>query len=89
MANGLMGGACWLRPQLVVAFIVETFDTSLGAIEEVEETQNSGQLGWSPDRLGRSPGNADERFQEGLKGIPEARHQPHLPLLRQLNDDGS
>ncbi|MEJ2724641.1 MAG: polysaccharide biosynthesis tyrosine autokinase [Deltaproteobacteria bacterium] len=48
VATGAMGVIIGLVLGLVVAFIVETFDTSLGAIEEVEETLGTQVLGIVP-----------------------------------------
>ena len=46
--NGIMGVLIGLILGLVVAFIVETFDTSLGAIEDVEQTLGTQVLGVIP-----------------------------------------
>ena len=46
--NGIMGVLIGLVLGLVVAFIVETFDTSLGAIEDVEQTLGTQVLGVIP-----------------------------------------
>ena len=46
--TGAMGVVIGLVLGLVAAFIVETFDTSLGAIEDVEETLGSQVLGVVP-----------------------------------------
>jgi capsular exopolysaccharide synthesis family protein len=48
MATGAMGIMIGLVLGLVVAFVVETFDTSLGAIEDVEETLGTQVLGIVP-----------------------------------------
>jgi succinoglycan biosynthesis transport protein ExoP len=48
MATGAMGIIIGIVLGLVFAFIVETFDTSLGAIEDVEETLGAKVLGVIP-----------------------------------------
>ena len=48
MATGAMGIVIGIVLGLVFAFIVETFDTSLGAIEDVEETLGAKVLGVIP-----------------------------------------
>jgi capsular exopolysaccharide synthesis family protein len=54
---------------LVVAFIVETFDTSLGAIEEVEETLRTQVVGVVPQTdWSEVQEMLMERFPGGLKG---------------------
>jgi len=47
-ATGAMGVFIGLVLGLVIAFVVETFDTSLGAIEDVEETLGTHVLGVVP-----------------------------------------
>jgi capsular exopolysaccharide synthesis family protein len=49
VATGAMGLIIGLVLGLVIAFIVETFDTSLGAIEDVEQTLGTQVLGIIPD----------------------------------------
>lgn len=46
--TGAMGVAIGLVLGMIVAFVVETFDTSLGAIEDIEETLNTQVLGVIP-----------------------------------------
>ncbi len=59
-ATGTMGVIIGLILGMVLAFIVETFDTSLGAIEDVEETLGTQVLGVIP--------HGDEKLiQEGMK----------------------
>lgn len=59
-ATGTMGVIIGLILGMVLAFIVETFDTSLGAIEDVEETLGIQVLGVIP--------HGDEKLiQEGMK----------------------
>ena len=48
MATGVMGLMIGIVLGLVLAFIIETFDTSLGAIEDVEETLGAKVLGVIP-----------------------------------------
>lgn len=48
VAKGATGMAIGLVLGLIIAFIVETFDTSLGAIEDVEETLGTQVLGVIP-----------------------------------------
>ncbi|MEE9609698.1 MAG: polysaccharide biosynthesis tyrosine autokinase, partial [Desulfatiglandales bacterium] len=47
-ATGVMGALIGIVLGLVIAFIIETFDTSLGAIEDVEETLGTQVLGVIP-----------------------------------------
>ncbi|MBN2060813.1 MAG: SPOR domain-containing protein [Deltaproteobacteria bacterium] len=47
-ATGIMGAMIGIVLGLVLAFIIETFDTSLGAIEDVEETIGAKVLGVIP-----------------------------------------
>ena len=76
--NGAMGVVIGLVLGLVVAFIMETFDTSLGAIEEVEQTLGTQVLGVVPQA---DPGQVQEilteKFPEGIKGHPQ-RHAVNL-----------
>ena len=59
-ATGTMGVIIGLVLGMVLAFIVETFDTSLGAIEDVEETLGTQVLGVIP--------HGDEKLlHEGIK----------------------
>jgi uncharacterized protein involved in exopolysaccharide biosynthesis len=60
-STGAMGIIIGMVLGLVIAFIMETFDTSLGAIEDVEETLGMQVLGVIPQ--------ADDR-DEGLSQIP-------------------
>ena len=78
MANGLMGVLVGFVLSLVVAFIVETFDTSLGAIEEVEETLGTQVVGVVPQTdWAEVQGMLMERFPGGLKGHSQ-RHAINL-----------
>ncbi len=47
-SSGVLGAIIGVILSLVLAFIVETFDTSLGAIEDVEETLGLQVLGFIP-----------------------------------------
>jgi len=63
--TGIMGIVIGLVLGMVFAFIVETFDTSLGAIEDVEHTLNTPVLGVIAQAEGKE-------VQESLKGkLPE------------------
>ena len=78
MANGLMGVLVGFVLSLVVAFIVETFDTSLGAIEEVEETLRTQVVGVVPQTdWSEVQEMLMERFPGGLKGHSQ-RHAINL-----------
>lgn len=68
--TGVMGAVIGIVLGMILAFIVETFDTSLGAIEDVEETLGAKVLGVIPhadvkdiaDRLKEKyPGGLDEQ----------------------------
>ncbi|MFC1494846.1 SPOR domain-containing protein [Thermodesulfobacteriota bacterium] len=48
LSTGIMGIIIGIVLGLIVAFIIETFDTSLGAIEDVEETLGAKVLGVLP-----------------------------------------
>ena len=48
LQTGIMGTIVGLLLGMIIAFIVETFDTSLGAIEDVEETLGTPVLGVIP-----------------------------------------
>jgi len=76
--TGAMGLLIGLVVGMIAAFIVETFDTSLGAIEEVEETLKTPVWGVVPQ--------AEEReLQEAIKkNLPEGLSEfssPHLISL--------
>ena len=78
MANGLMGVLVGFVLSLVIAFIVETFDTSLGAIEEVEETLGTRVVGVVPQtEWTEVQGMLMERFPGGLRGHSQ-RHAINL-----------
>ena len=77
VTTGAMGVIIGLILGLVVAFVVETFDTSLGAIEDVEETLGSEVLGVIPDAEAKE---IQELLEEaGPPGIEE------LPLLETVD----
>lgn len=66
--TGAMGVVVGLVLGMVTAFIMETFDTSLGAIEDVEETIGSQVLGVVPQVDSRDLQDAlGETYPEGLK----------------------
>lgn len=73
-ATGALGLIIGLVLGLIAAFIVETFDTSLGAIEDVEETLKTRVLGVIPQT---DLEDLDESFQEkapeGMGEIAPAR----------------
>ena len=78
VSNGLMGVLVGFVLSLIVAFIVETFDTSLGAIEEVEETLGAQVVGVVPQTdWTEVQGMLTERFPGGLKGHSQ-RHALNL-----------
>jgi capsular exopolysaccharide synthesis family protein len=62
VGTGAMGLIIGLILGIVIAFIVETFDTSLGAIEDVEETLGTKVLGIIPHTDAK-------HIREGLKDI--------------------
>jgi len=70
VATGVLGVIIGLVLGLVLGFIVETFDTSLGAIEDVEETLGTQVLGIIPQ--------VDAKYiREGLKEeYPEGTGMP-------------
>jgi len=66
-ATGAMGLIIGLVLGLVLAFIVETFDTSLGAIEDVEETLGAKVLGVIPHTDGKDIlESLRDRYPEGM-----------------------
>jgi len=65
--TGAMGVVIGLVLGLVAAFIVETFDTSLGAIEDVEETLGSQVLGVVPHA------DAKELIETLEKTLPQGK----------------
>ncbi|MFH1490782.1 MAG: AAA family ATPase, partial [Pseudomonadota bacterium] len=70
-ATGAMGILIGLILGLVTAFIVETFDTSLGAIEDIEETLGSEVLGVIPFADVKDIKDLlEERGPEGLENSP-------------------
>ncbi len=63
---------------LVIAFIVETFDTSLGAIEDVEETLGLQVLGVIPHADDREiQGVLKDKHPEGIQE-PSENHAGYL-----------
>jgi len=73
--TGMLGLLIGLVLGMVLAFIVETFDTSLGAIEDVEETLNTQVLGVLPQALARDMQESlKERFPEGGKAATSMKN---------------
>jgi len=72
-ATGAMGLVIGLVLGLIAAFIVETFDTSLGAIEDVEETLKTRVLGVIPQADTKE---MHETFKEKLPEGKEAEISP-------------
>jgi len=64
-ATGAMGLVIGLVLGMIAAFIVETFDTSLGAIEDVEETLKTHVLGVIPQA------DAKEVYEDFKQKLPE------------------
>lgn len=64
-ATGAMGLVIGLVLGMIAAFIVETFDTSLGAIEDVEETLKTRVLGVIPQA------DAKEVYEDFKQKLPE------------------
>ncbi len=73
MAKGGLGVIVGLVLGLVIAFIVETFDTSLGAIQDVEAELGTQVLGIIPD-------SDIKLIQEGMKG--KAGEEEHASPFR-------
>jgi succinoglycan biosynthesis transport protein ExoP len=68
VATGAMGIVIGFIFGLVIAFIVETFDTSLGAIEDVEQTLKTSVLGVIPQvDLKDIQGNLQEKHPVGIE----------------------
>ncbi len=68
--TGAMGLIIGLVLGLIAAFIVETFDTSIGAIEDVEETLKTRVLGVIPQVDAKEVHeNFKEKLPEGLAGL--------------------
>ena len=76
--TGAMGLLIGLVVGMIAAFIVETFDTSLGAIEEVEETLKTQVWGVVPQ--------AEEKEIQGLvkQNLPEGLSEATLPYVISL-----
>ena len=74
--TGLMGLVIGLVLGLIAAFIVETFDTSIGAIEDVEETLKTKVLGVIPQMDVKE---LHESFKEKLpEGVAEDISPAHM-----------
>lgn len=71
--TGAMGLVIGLVLGLIAAFIVETFDTSLGAIEDVEETLKTRVLGVIPQADAKEMHETfKEKLPEGMEEISPA-----------------
>ena len=77
-ATGAMGVIIGLVLGMVVAFISETFDTSLGAIEEVEETLGTQVLGIVPQADVQDVRASLEEKHPGGVGPHALRHAVNL-----------
>jgi polysaccharide biosynthesis transport protein len=74
--TGLMGLVIGLVLGLIAAFIVETFDTSIGAIEDVEETLKTKVLGVIPQMDVKE---LHESFKEKIpEGVAEEISPAHM-----------
>jgi len=72
--TGAMGAIIGLILGLVIAFIVETFDTSLGAIEDVEETLGTQVLGIIPQADDTDiQEDIKDKYPEGIEGFSQTR----------------
>ncbi len=68
MATGAMGVVIGLLVGVIIGFVVETFDTSLGAIEDVEETLGTQVLGIIPQADGKDIHESlKERYPDGIE----------------------
>jgi succinoglycan biosynthesis transport protein ExoP len=68
VATGAMGVVIGLLVGIIIGFVVETFDTSLGAIEDVEETLGTQVLGIIPQADGKDIHESlRERYPDGIK----------------------
>ncbi|MEJ2724250.1 MAG: polysaccharide biosynthesis tyrosine autokinase [Deltaproteobacteria bacterium] len=68
--TGAMGIVIGLVLGMVAAFVVETFDTSLGAIEDVEQTLKTPVLGVIPQAEGKAlQESLKENFPEGVENL--------------------
>ncbi len=72
MATGAMGILIGLVLGIVIGFVVETFDTSLGAIEDVEETLGTQVLGIVPQADAKDMREGlREKYPDGIKESTE------------------
>ena len=72
VATGAMGIIIGLVMGIVIGFVVETFDTSLGAIEDVEETLGTQVLGIVPQADAKDiKDGLKEKVPEGIKEATE------------------
>jgi capsular exopolysaccharide synthesis family protein len=77
-ATGAMGCMIGIVLGLLIAFIMETFDTSLGAIEDVEEALGTQVLGVIPHADDRDIQEIQrEKYPEGIQG-PSEKQTPYL-----------
>lgn len=77
-ATGVVGVFVGIVLGLVAAFIVETFDTSLGAIEDVEATLKSQVLGVIPQT---DPKDLLDRLEKKGEGLTEAAMAQKVNLI--------
>jgi succinoglycan biosynthesis transport protein ExoP len=74
MATGALGILIGLVLGIVIGFVVETFDTSLGAIEDVEETLGTQVLGIVPQADAKDIREAlREKYPDGIKESSEKK----------------
>jgi capsular exopolysaccharide synthesis family protein len=72
VATGAMGIIIGLVLGIVIGFVVETFDTSLGAIEDVEETLGTQVLGIVPQADAKDIRDGlKEKYPDGIKESTE------------------
>ncbi|MBW1792790.1 MAG: hypothetical protein JRJ14_11180, partial [Deltaproteobacteria bacterium] len=82
--TGIMGIIIGMVLGLVLAFVVETFDTSLGAIEDVEETLGAKVLGVIPQTDTRDiQESLKDRYPEGMDEHALSNAVPWFPLIWQ------
>ncbi|UCF55960.1 MAG: polysaccharide biosynthesis tyrosine autokinase, partial [Deltaproteobacteria bacterium] len=78
VTTGAMGVIIGLILGIVIGFIVETFDTSLGAIEDVEETLGTPVLGIIPHVDIRDIRESlKKKYPEGIS-LPDETHMSYL-----------
>ena len=79
VATGVMGVLIGLILGIIIAFIVETFDTSLGAIADVEETLGTQVLGVIPH--GDMKSILESVKDTGSKGAQSDFFKTNMPLV--------